>query len=383
MTTKKPAMYGMTDNSIDVIFITGIGDTWKTTTASILARKFSIPVFYLDSYNQFLPRGLCSKYVSDLESFIKLIRNSCWECSHIIEGAHLLIQPVVDMIFETYCTWKTMHPNGNIHMLILDPPVDEWLKTSTRGRNEQYYTNHISKLDNIVFPSFLNPIRFSNAQDLIDYATKIAERDMTHLPYHDLPFEETSSKKQRRSDCKERLQAIKSYYDLTDKTGIDLGCNIGGITFGVAMSGAKHILGIDGNQTYIDTALELEARHRTGANFRCGDIINFLDQAVVNKDHYDFCLYLSVMHWILKLRGVKTAQRTLKNIARVCDTMFLENSLGDSPAGDAVRSAGIDTIDSLISFVELHSSMKFIKSLGNPGSTGTREILVFSHKETK
>ena len=114
--------------------------------------------------------------------------------------------------------------------------------------------------------------------------------------YHELPF--FSNIPTHRKSSKLRADIIKSNlgYDLTNKTGLDLGCSVGGITFELQLAGAN-MVGIDYDPNAINLAKEIEKYYNTGALFRYQLITYSL---IFGLQEFDFIVWLNQWMWLAK-----------------------------------------------------------------------------------
>jgi|GEM_PF-3515096 hypothetical protein len=147
--------------------------------------------------------------------------------------------------------------------------------------------------------------------------------------YHGLPFKDIEIKTHRKN-LEKRMGLLLSRYDCQDKTGIDLGCNIGGFVFGCQLHGAK-MTGYDYDFASINLANEIEAIKHTGAKFFCKPIT---ERILQEFDRVDFVVWLSQFMWMVRSLGAEDALVFMYDLSlRVNDTMFFETSLEDSMAG--------------------------------------------------
>lgn len=201
--------------------------------------------------------------------------------------------------------------------------------------------------------------------------------------YHNIPFIKLNSK-YRRSDVAQRISRMKEYYNFEGKTGLDLGCCIGGISMSLAIEGAQ-ITGIDSSEEYINIANAILNEYvppysRNSVEFVQDDITTFLPLLLSQNKHYDFCICFSILHWILKHKGIDQTKKVLRNISNLSTILFFETSLGDTPARDIIEEHKLTTDESVIKLVE-DNGFKLIKCLGNPGNFGTRNVYMFEARK--
>lgn len=182
------------------------------------------------------------------------------------------------------------------------------------------------------------------------------------LQYHELPFE--FKQKTDRKFLKERIEMFTSVYDFKGKEGIDLGCNIGGVTFSLAMKGAK-MTGVDNGVHFLNVANACEKHYNLGTEFVEADITNY---CLNNKKHYDFCVFVATFHWIVAKEGIEKATEVLNKISKDCDTMFFETNTGSEPglvgSEEVMQEAGLDTNEKLIEFIKKNTKYTKIENIG-------------------
>ena len=123
--------------------------------------------------------------------------------------------------------------------------------------------------------------------------------------YHELPF--FSNIPTHRKSSKLRADIIKNNLTITDKTGLDLGCSVGGITFELQLAGAN-MVGIDYDPNAINLAKEIEKYYNTGALFRYQLITYSL---IFGLQEFDFIVWLNQWMWLAKQEGEDVARQIL------------------------------------------------------------------------
>ena len=188
------------------------------------------------------------------------------------------------------------------------------------------------------------------------------------LQYHELPF--NLIQKTDRGYLKERVKILTNAYDFKDKKGIDLGCNIGGLTFALAIKGSK-MTGVDIKEDNLTIANACENYYKLGCKFIKDDIVdyvlsNFADNKI--SKHYDFCLCLAVWHWIVKQTNLNMGIALLKRISKTCDTMFFEINFGHEEgligSEETMKDAGLTNEQEVIDFIIKHTEYKEVKNIG-------------------
>ena len=144
--------------------------------------------------------------------------------------------------------------------------------------------------------------------------------------YHELPF--FNSLPTHRKSSKLRADLIKSNLIITDKTGLDLGCSVGGITFELQLAGAK-MVGIDYDTDAINLAKEVEKYYNTGAIFTYQPITF---QLVFGLQQFDFIVWLNQWMWLAKQEGEDIARQILYTASKKTEVLFFSTSENDGQA---------------------------------------------------
>jgi len=146
--------------------------------------------------------------------------------------------------------------------------------------------------------------------------------------YHELPFGNLTQLSHHRGNTKERIKRIVKGVDVIDKTVLDLGCNVGGISIGMAMAGARKVVGIDYDDQSLNVAKTvLELLRYTGVvEYRNLDI-NLT--TVANLPKFDVILWLSQWMWAIKQHGMEYAKELLFEVSKKCDVLVFESAADD------------------------------------------------------
>lgn len=211
-------------------------------------------------------------------------------------------------------------------------------------------------------------------QKIYDMIGKLPNR----LQYHELPFK--LMQKADRRYLQERVEVLSSVYDFKDKTGLDLGCNIGGVTFSLAIKGAK-MTGVDVVPELIEIANTCEEYYKLGCFFYESNIIDFLELDTPNWHyHFDFCVFLATWHWLVRQTNLETGIKILKKISEYCDTLFFEINFGFEEGltgtGETMIEAGLTDEQKVIDFIKKHTDYKEVKVIGKSIGWGNRKCLI-------
>jgi len=144
--------------------------------------------------------------------------------------------------------------------------------------------------------------------------------------YHELPF--FTSIPTHRKSSKLRADLIKNNLEITDKTGLDLGCSVGGITFELQLAGAK-MVGIDYDPNVITLAKEVEKYYNTGALFQHEPITFSL---IFDLQEFDFIVWLNQWMWLAKQEGEDVARQILYTASKKTEMLFFSTSENDGQA---------------------------------------------------
>lgn len=172
--------------------------------------------------------------------------------------------------------------------------------------------------------------------------------------YHDLPFAELAGMSAHRRGNRRRFRLVASRYDFSGKSGVDLGCAVGGLTFRAALAGAS-VVGVDYDSAAIGVAnavrdwrASLGDRLSANATFVCADVV---DYAV---PECDFCIWFDNFMWVWKLRGKEVALAKLSDVSRRCGTLLFATAFGagDGMAGDVVDTAPRELLSAVFHDIE-------------------------------
>jgi len=174
--------------------------------------------------------------------------------------------------------------------------------------------------------------------------------------YHSLPFADLKVPIHREK-TNLRVEKIMNNYNVWKKTGIDLGCNVGGITFGLQLMGAQ-MIGIDCDEDSINLAIEIEKRYKTGATFLCEDInLEFVTRKM--KD-CDFIIFFDCWMWIARKYGLEIAKKLLNEVSKHTPNLFFSTSQDDGKA----KMKGIVVTEDVLTLLKGITKYKNYDSLG-------------------
>jgi len=188
--------------------------------------------------------------------------------------------------------------------------------------------------------------------------------------YHELPFRLVQ--KADRGYLRERIRLFKNAYDFSGKKGLDLGCNIGGITFSLALEGAK-MRGVDIYDEGLNVANACEDYYKLNCEFFKEDIVDYVRKI---NEHYDFCIFLATWHWVVKQHGEKVGIEVIKKISDRCDTMFFEINFGHEEglrgSEETMVELGLTNEQAVIDFIKKNTKYTEVKNIGKSVGWGNR-----------
>ena len=192
------------------------------------------------------------------------------------------------------------------------------------------------------------------------------------MMYHDVPF--NIIQVTHRKHTGSRASAIKAVYDLNNKTGLDLGCSVGGMLFWLNGLGAT-MIGVERDPQAMRVARALRGYYAIkNVTFHNEKINNALKRAT----KCDFVCYLSTFMWVLKEEGLEGAKASLEKIGLITDTLFFETSHGDAMAGGAVKAAGLDNKDKMDRLVMDCTGLTKMKELFIDKGWNNRRLVMFT-----
>ena len=288
-----------------------------------------------------------------------------------INGQHFLIKDgVVNLIdFELSLEFEEPEPKGY--------PQTQGIEAKTRNIDEPID-------DKLMAHRAIENLRGKGIQKIYSALGKLKNRNQ----YHELPFK--IPQKVDRRYLTSRIEMLESVYDfnhavikdgkrtLKGKTGIDLGCNIGGLTFALAMKGAK-MTGVDIIKENIDIANACEDYYCLNTKFINSDIVDYVND-MPECFTTDFCLLLATWHWIVRQHGLKIGTDILKKISHSCDTMFIEITFGEEEGlngtGETMVEAKLTNEKELIDFIIKNTEYNEVKKIGTCIGWGNRPTFI-------
>ena len=199
--------------------------------------------------------------------------------------------------------------------------------------------------------------------------------------YHELPFPELRFKSSR-SDLSARLQRLSQIQELKGSYGLDIGCAIGGMTFGLQQKGSI-MLGIDRDEPSIAVAQECEALFKTGATFVCASFgqERLIELASLHGNplsgRFDFAIWFSSFNWVAEALGLEATRSLLDAVSRSVDTLIADSAIGGKGAV-ALEVLGIVSNESFVTFVLNNSQYTKYEVVGQDAGWYGRSVYRFS-----
>lgn len=181
--------------------------------------------------------------------------------------------------------------------------------------------------------------------------------------YHELPFPELKLR-YRRKDLDERMQILLNAIELKDKIGFDIGCALGGLTFGLQKQGAE-MLGIERDKPAYEVAVEIEKYYNTGAKFINEEIsTNTLTKALkkMNCKSFDFTIWLSSFNWVAGANSEETLKQLLFELSLKSEVLIADSAIGGK-GQKFLDEIGIKTNQNFVDYVLLNSDYSNVTKL--------------------
>jgi SAM-dependent methyltransferase len=189
--------------------------------------------------------------------------------------------------------------------------------------------------------------------------------------YHDIPGLEGPT---YRSGSQQRADQIAAAIDVKGKRGIDLGCSVGGVSFGLATHGA-YMTGIDYDTSSISVAEQVALERSATCAFGVADLTEDHVWDWITAGQYDFAVWLSNWMWLARQAGHDVARRRLQQLSESVPVLVFETSQGpgDGMAGSplVVGPEGVKTL------LETSTAYTTVEPAGKgPAWCGNRTVFV-------
>jgi SAM-dependent methyltransferase len=140
-------------------------------------------------------------------------------------------------------------------------------------------------------------------------------------------LDNTRSQSPRLGDLLLACSLVETHFNEKNTRGhvriIDVGCNIGFVTFKLAETFSKTI-GIDGNKNNIDFCKDLQVYTNSSARFFYNDITKLMESGDLDTDNVDCVLLLNVVHQLIFSKGLSYVRKFLARLTKRVDVVFLE-----------------------------------------------------------
>lgn len=198
--------------------------------------------------------------------------------------------------------------------------------------------------------------------------------------YHELPFPSLHVKTSR-SDLQNRLNRLDSFLEIKGAYGIDIGCALGGLTFGLQQMGA-HMVGIDRDVPSIAVANECEDLFGTGASFVCDnfkeEIFPELVKAYANPKTttFDFAIWFSSFNWVAEALGAEKIKSLLQALSNNAEQLIADSAIGGKGA-IALSTLGIVSNETFVEFILKNSQYTKFELIGEDEDWYNRKVYRF------
>lgn len=148
--------------------------------------------------------------------------------------------------------------------------------------------------------------------------------------YHDIPYGGLGNISAHRGFTKDRVDTIVREVGVEGKTFLDIGCAVGGISLGLGLAGAQHVLGVDYDPEAIEVAKS--AKNQLGLSNVDFEVAKVDIDWVNQMPRYDVVVWLSNWMWIVKQNSLSVGQLLLATVSEKCDQMVFESAGDDGMA---------------------------------------------------
>lgn len=179
--------------------------------------------------------------------------------------------------------------------------------------------------------------------------------------YHDLPFAGLEGIPSHRLATAGRITQILAEVDVRGRRVLDLGCGPGGISIGLALAGADHVLGVDYDKQALEVARA--AAEHLGISSRVRFEHGNLNKALPAGDGWDVVIWLSQWMWMVKQQGRAEALDQLHDVSRRAKVLVFETAADDGEA--AIRGTNQGIIAGWLEAAIVHRKIGTIASAGN------------------
>lgn len=198
--------------------------------------------------------------------------------------------------------------------------------------------------------------------------------------YHELPFPSLRFKTSR-SDLNNRLTRLRAIQDIKGSHGIDIGCAIGGMTFGLQQMGAK-MVGVDRDSPSIAVAQECEALFKTGATFVCDSFGEEMLRTLARSHgspatgRFDFAIWFSSFNWVAEALGAGKTRELIRTLSETVDSLIADSAIGGKGAS-ALSSIGVTSNETFVDFVLKNSLYTKVDLVGKDTDWYGRNVYRF------
>lgn len=165
--------------------------------------------------------------------------------------------------------------------------------------------------------------------------------------YHDIPG---VSGPTYRTSSQRRADQIAEHIDVDGRSGLDLGCSVGGVSFGLVALGAS-MYGYDHDSTAVAVANRHATEHDLDAWFTVADLADDDAWSSILEQRFDFAIWLANWMWVAKAAGIDTAKQRLADLCEAVPVLAFETAqgAGGSMAGTFGMVSDHDVVELLVS----------------------------------
>ena len=199
--------------------------------------------------------------------------------------------------------------------------------------------------------------------------------------YHELPFPSLRFPVSRR-DLSLRLKRLEEIDIISKGYGLDVGCALGGMTFGLQLKGAN-MVGTDRDLPSLNVAIECEKLFKTGASFENLDFNSDSLKLLVKKysnpisSKFDFAIWFSSFNWVVNSLGEIKIKKLVKELSESVDFLIADSAIGGK-GSSSLSDIGVIDNQTFTKFILDNSNYRYCNKIGVDEKWYGREIFIFS-----
>jgi SAM-dependent methyltransferase len=165
-----------------------------------------------------------------------------------------------------------------------------------------------------------------------------------------------------RPGSQARADQIAAHIDVQGALGLDLGCSVGGVSFGLLEAGADSMHGADLDATAIDLARRHADAYALPATFDVADLADDNQWLPLFDRSFDFVVWLANWMWVAKAAGMTTARDRLWELSRAVPVLAFETAQGH--ASSMAGTFGMRTDTDVVELLEANTIYTRIRCVG-------------------